>query len=66
MKQCYLNLADMLHPRKKSDGTHFDVAMATYSGPVSCLFKIKYHHLRLNKAKYLGRVVQSQIKLTQG
>ena len=35
------------------DGTHFDVAMATCSIPVSYLFKMKYNHLRLNKAKYL-------------
>ena len=34
-------------------GTHFDVAMATCSVPVSCLSKIKYYHLRLNKAKCL-------------
>ena len=34
------------------DGTHFDVAMATCLVPVSCLFKIKYYYLRLNKAKY--------------
>ena len=31
----------------------FNVAMATCSVPVSCLSKIKYYHLRLNKAKYL-------------
>ena len=31
----------------------FDVAMATCSVPVSCLSKIKYYHLRLNKEKYL-------------
>ena len=34
-------------------GTHFDVAMATCLVSVSCLFKIKYYHLRLNKANYL-------------
>ena len=35
MKQC---LAGMLHPKNISDGTHFDVAMATCSVPVpSCL-----------------------------
>ena len=33
------------------DGTHFDVAMATYSVPVSYLSKIKLNHLQLNKAK---------------
>ena len=37
----------------RSDGTHFNVAMATGSVPVSCLFNMKYYHLRLNKAKYL-------------
>ena len=37
----------MLHP----DGTYFDVSMATCSVPVSCLFKMKYYHLRLNKAR---------------
>ena len=34
-------------------GTHFDVAMATCLVPVSCLFKMKYYHLQLNKAKFL-------------
>ena len=53
MQQCYWNLAAMLHPRNIPDGTHFDVAMATCLVPVSCLFKMKYCHLWLNKAKYL-------------
>ena len=53
MKQCYWNLAGMLHLWNIADGTHFDVATATYSVPVSYLFKIKYYHLRLNEAKYL-------------
>ena len=52
MQQCYWNLAAMLHPRNIPDDTHFDVAMATCSVPVSCVFKMKYCHLRL-KAKYL-------------
>ena len=29
------------------------LSFVTYSVPVPCLFKIKYYHLRLNKAKYL-------------
>ena len=33
--------------------THFDGAIATCPVPVSCLFKLKYYHLRLNKAKSL-------------
>ena len=53
MQQCYWNLAAMLHPRNIPDGTHFDLAMAACSVPFSCLFKMKYCHLRLNKAKYL-------------
>ena len=46
----------MLHPTKYTrwytllpDGTHFVVAMAIYSVSVSCPFKMKYYHLRLNK-----------------
>ena len=39
--------------RNIPDGTHFDVAMATCLVPVSFLFKMKYYHLRLIKAKYL-------------
>ena len=31
----------------------FDAAMATCSVPVSYPFKMKYYHLRLNKAKYM-------------
>ena len=34
MKQCYWNLAGMLHPTNIPDGTHFDIAMATYAVPV--------------------------------
>ena len=32
--------------------THFDVAMATRSVPVSFLLKIKYYHLQLHGTKY--------------
>ena len=53
LKHCYWNLAGMLHLTKYTRWyTFFDVAMATCSIPVSCLFKIKYYHLWL-KAKYL-------------
>ena len=39
--------------RNIPDGMQFDAAMATCSVPVSCPLKMKYYHLRLNKAKYL-------------
>ena len=53
IKQCYWNLAGMLHPTKYTRGSHFDVAMITRSVPVPCHFKIKYYHLQIHKAKYL-------------
>ena len=48
-----LKLGSNVAPRSIPDGTHFDSAIATCSVPVSCLFKMKYCHLWLNKAKYL-------------
>ena len=53
MQQCYWHLQGCCILQNIPDGTHFDVAMATCSVPVSCLFKMKCCHLRLNKAKYL-------------
>ena len=53
IKQCYY-LAGMLHPTRYTRWyTHFDVAMATCSVLVSCPYKRKYYHMRLNMAKYL-------------
>ena len=50
----FLKLGRDVAPYKIYQMVHiFDVVMATCSVPVSCLFKMKYYHLRLNKAKYL-------------
>ena len=48
MKQCYWNLAGMLHPTKT-----FWCCYGNMLGSSLFLFKIRYYHLRLNKVKYL-------------
>ena len=48
MKQCFWNLAGMLHLTKCTNWYTFNVAMATCSVPVSCLFKIQYYSTRQN------------------
>ena len=53
VKQCYWNLAGMLHPTKCTRWYKFSYCYGNMLFLVSCFFKTKYYYLRLKKAKYL-------------